>query len=392
LLATLVPDAYEWTAMPLATKVELLAPFLDERLRRLWAASEAVTLGHGGVSQVSRETGLSRATIQAGIHELEAFRDDPDRELAPGRVRRSGAGRAPLTRSDPALLGVLERLIDPLTRGDRNSPLRWTCKSTAALAGELQGRGRRVSVRSVAGLLRGLGYRLGGMRGGRGDKGRGQRNAQLEYLNALVADFQERGWPVITVEVNRREWLGPPGGENGEGLAGWEAAGALAADPGAASADGHGWVDGDPSPFAVEWAVEAIRRWWRQTDPGASAGGAELLVAVDLGEGDCPRLWHAGLQGLADHLGRRVVVSHLPPATTRWNRGEQHIAVFHTTTRRPEHPLMRHEAVVNLLTPSPPAEDRSPAGAAAAGGDRPAPCADRAGHLRRWNWTLVPRG
>ncbi len=372
--------------MPMNPKYESLAPFLDERMRRLWAATEAAALGRGGISQVSRATGLSRATIQAGLHELKAFREDPNRGLPPGRIRRAGAGRVSLTQKDPLLLAALEQLIDPLNRGDAASPLRWTCKSTAVLAEELQKKGRRVSVRSVASLLQRLGYRLRGLRGGRGDRGRRQRNAQFEYLNALIADFQERDWPVIAVEANRQEWIAPPRGHNGAGLVDGE--GVWTAGCEGPGDDGHSWVNRDPSPFTIEWTVEAIRRWWRQIDSQAYPAEAELLVTVDLGEGDGPRLWGAGLQGLADQIGRRVVVSHLPPGTIKWNTPEQRIVASHTMNRWPAQPWLRHEAVLNVLTPAPPAEARSPD----AEDGRCAPDVEPIRPLPRWNYTLVPRG
>jgi hypothetical protein len=360
--------------MPIKRKFDLLVPFMDERLRRLWAAAEAADLGHGSVSRVSRATGLSRATIRAGINELEAFRDDPNRMPAPGRVRRAGAGRPPLTRSDPALLTLLEGLIDPLTRGDRNSPLRWTCKSTPALAEELRARGHSVSVRSVASLLHRLGYCLGGQRGGRGDKGHAQRNAQFEYLNAQIADFQNRGWPVIAVEAKREEWTPPPPEEGGAAPVTGEGAGTEAPDLGDAGAGAHSWVDRDATSFTIEWAAEVLQRWWRHTDPQAYPGEAELLVAVDLGDGDCSQTWKGALQGLADRIGRRVTASHLPPGTIKWNRSLQCLVLSHATNGGPGNTSTRHKAVVRVPGLAPPAEDRPLPGAGEQAGGEVPPC------------------
>jgi hypothetical protein len=292
---------------------------------------------------------------------------------------------------DPDLPAALEGLIDPLTRGDARSPLRWTCKSTAVLAEEMRERGRAVSVRSMAFLLQGLGYRLAGQRGGRGDKGHAQRNAQFAYLNARVADFQERCWPVIAVEARRQEWA-PPG--PGEGGGADEERAVEAGEPGAG---GRGWANRDASPLTIEWVAKAIHHWWRHTSPGAYPGEAEVLVAADLGDGDSYRLWSSGLQGLADRLGRPVTLGHLPPGTSKWNRGQQRMVAAHTTSRGPGHLRTRHEVVASILSAAPPANPWPPPGAAgaaatAAAADRRTAAGERAPWPGRWNYTLLPRG
>src|SRR5262249_3368008 len=188
-------------------KFDALGPVMDERTRRQWAAAEAADLGWGGVSAVAAATGLSRTTITAGLRELRHRAEHPDAPASP-RIRRPGGGPKRLTETDPGLLGALEALVDPLTRGDPDSPLRWTCKSTRRLAEELARQGHPVCPRSVAALLREAGYSLQANRKAREGAAHPDRNAQFEYINSQVAALQRRGQPVVSVDTKKKELVG----------------------------------------------------------------------------------------------------------------------------------------------------------------------------------------
>jgi hypothetical protein len=192
----------------LRRKFDLLFPLMNERLRRNWAAAEAMEIGWGGVSAVVSATGLSHNTIDLGIRELEAGVSPDPVEIPHGRVRRAGGGRKPVTQHDASLLGDLESLVDPVSRGDPQSPLRWTCKSTRRLAEELKGQGHSVGYRTVAVLLRRLNYNLQSNRKTREGASHPDRNAQFEYINAQVCRFQRRGQPVVSVDTKKKELVG----------------------------------------------------------------------------------------------------------------------------------------------------------------------------------------
>ena len=196
------------TVQAIKTKYTSLEPVLDERARRLWAATEARAVGWGGITQVSEATGLSRITIKAGLSELDLPVTPGDRKAARQRVRRPGGGRKPLVDHDPDLLRDLETLVDPVTRGDPMSPLRWTCKSAARLAAELQARGHAVSERAVNRLLHGLGYSLQSNRKTIEGKGHPDREAQFQSINRRVKAFQRQGQPVVSVDAKKKELIG----------------------------------------------------------------------------------------------------------------------------------------------------------------------------------------
>ena len=192
----------------LRRKFNLLLPLMNERMRRTWAAAEAMEIGWGGVSALVSATGLSHNTIDLGVRELKQG-VPPDSLDAPcGRLRRAGGGRKPVTQHDASLLRDLESLVDPVTRGDPRSPLRWTCKSTRKLAEELQGRGHSVGYRTVAGLLRRLNYSLQSNRKTREGASHPDRNAQFEYINAQVCRFQKRVQPIVSVDTKKKELVG----------------------------------------------------------------------------------------------------------------------------------------------------------------------------------------
>jgi hypothetical protein len=189
-------------------KYDLLQPIMNERMRRQWAAAEALSLPRGGVTIVSQATTLSRTTIEAGIHELRTQQDLPPEEVHPRRVRRPGGGRHPLLIDDPTLIEDLDALVEPATRGDPQSPLRWASKSTRKLADELNARGHRVSHVTVAALLQDLDYSLQANRKTSEGKGHPDRDAQFRYIDEQVRAFQREGQPVISVDSKKRELVG----------------------------------------------------------------------------------------------------------------------------------------------------------------------------------------
>lgn len=338
-------------------KFETLEPFMDERLRRLWAAAEANALGHGGITAVSTATGLSRTTIRRGLSESL-----PGLAPASGGIRGPGGGRKPVIAQDQTLLVDLESLVEPLTRGDPQSPLRWTLKSTRRLALELQAMGHRVSARTVASLLHGLHYSLQANRKTLEGSTHPDRNAQFAYLNERTKAFQAQGQPVISVDAKKKELVGAfknPGRE-------WQPAG----EPehvqihdfedkqlGKAIPYGvydvtmnTGWVSVGIDHDTSEFAVETVRQWWHQMGRHTYPGANRLFVMADGGgsNGVRRRLWKTELQRLADETGLEVVVGHLPPGTSKWNKIEHRMFAFITQNWRGR-PLISHEVIVNLI-------------------------------------------
>jgi hypothetical protein len=341
-------------------KYRALRPGMDERLRRQWAASEAREWGRGGVTAVACATGLSRTTITAGGRELAL--PPKQREQEALRVRRPGGGRRPLTEVDPDLLTALESLVEPVTRGDPESPLRWTCKSTARLAAELTHQNHPVSDRTVAALLRQAGYSLQANRKTREGASHPDRNAQFEYLDACLRRFDRRGQPAISVDTKKKELVGDfkNGGRE------WRPAGTpenvrvhdfIDKKFGKAIPYGvydilnnQGWVNVGIDHDTAQFAVHSIRRWWKQMGQRRFPQAAELLVTADGGGSNSSRsrLWKLSLQGLADELGLKLVVCHFPPGTSKWNKIEHRMFSFITQNWRGK-PLVSHQAIVNLI-------------------------------------------
>jgi hypothetical protein len=341
-------------------KYEALKPYMDERMRRVWAATEAKALGRGGISTVSLATGLTRRTIRAGLCEQQ---EQLVRGEAPGqRLRRPGGGRKRITDQDPRLLAVLESLVDPQTRGDPQSPLRWTCKSTSKLARELQALGHAVGARTVARLLQALDYSLQANGKLREGSAHPDRNQQFEHINTLTKAFQARNQPVISVDTKKKELVGDfkNGGRE------WQPSGQpevvrvhdfvdkklrkaipYGVYDGTANA---GWVSGGTDHDTAEFAVETVRRWWRQMGAPTYPDATELLVVADGGgsDGARSRLWQIELQRLADETGLHISVSHLPPGTSKWNKIE-HRMFSHITQNWRGRPLVSHEVIVNLI-------------------------------------------
>jgi hypothetical protein len=341
-------------------KYHMLLPEMDERLRRQWAAAEARELGWGGVSLVARATGLSRPTITAGMRELD--QPDGQRVAQASRVRRPGGGRPPLTATDPGLLTALESLLEPVTRGDPESPLRWTCKSTRRLAEELTRQDHPVGPRTVATLLHAAGYSLQANRKTREGSRHPDRNAQFEFINASVARFVLADQPAISVDTKKKELVGDfkNGGRE------WRPVG----DPeevrvhdfldktlGKAIPYGvydmvhnQGWVSVGIDHDTARFAANSIRRWWYEMGQGRFPRASELLITADGGgsNGTRNRLWEVSLQALADELGLTLLVCHFPPGTSKWNKIEHRLFSFITQNWRGR-PLVSLQAIVSLI-------------------------------------------
>ena len=345
-------------------KFRALSGRLDEATLRLWAAVEAHTLGRGGVSTVAKAVGMSRTTIYAGLRELAIATSSGDASPRTdmNRVRARGGGRKRLTDKDPALLRDLDALVEPTTRGDPQSPLRWTCKSTPRLAKELVARGHQVSQRSVCDLLAQLDYSLQATRkiheGGR----HADRDAQFGYIANTVAQYQARGDPVVSVDTKKKELIGDfkNGGRE------WQPKGHPEGvrvydfiDPrlGKVSPYGvydvaanQGWVSVGITHDTAEFAVESIRRWWREMGQPLYPAAQHLLITADCGgsNGYRVRLWKVELQKLADELAMVIHVCHFPPGTSKWNKIE-HRMFCHITENWRGRPLVSREVVVNLI-------------------------------------------
>ncbi len=341
-------------------KYKLLAPELHERSRRQWAATEARELGYGGVSAVARATGLSRPTIAAGLKELEL--PNRQREIEAVRIRREGAGRPTVTESDPELLAALDALIDPVTRGDPESPLRWTCKSTRKLSAELTVQGHPVSNRTVAELLHKAGYSLQANCKIREGCSHPDRNAQFEFINSSVRRFLNRGQPAISVDTKKKELVGDfkNGGRE------WCPEGAptevrthdfMDKKLGKVipygvydMANNQGWVNVGIDSDTAAFAANSIRQWWIQMGQARFPNASELLVTADGGGSNSSRsrLWKVCLQDLCDELELKLVVRHFPPGTSKWNKIEHRLFSFISQNWRGR-PLVNLQTIVNLI-------------------------------------------
>jgi hypothetical protein len=345
------------------TKFEMLAPIMDERMTRLWAAAEAMALGRGGEVAVTRATGILDKRIRAGMRDLAALRESPPTEPPQEqRIRRPGAGRKPLEQLDPDLVPALEALIDPTTRGDPESPLRWTCKSTRKLAEELTAQGHGVGPTKVAEILDTLKYSLQGNRKTREGTQHPDRNAQFEHIARRATAYQRNGQPVISVDTKKKELVGDfrNGGRE------WQPKGKpvpvrvhdfLDDDLGKAIPYGvydlhrnEGWVSVGVDHDTAQFAVESIRRWWKRMGQRVYPTATELLVTADAGGSNGPRvrLWKVELQKLADETGLAVEVCHYPPGTSKWNKIE-HRMFSHITENWRGRPLESLETIVSLI-------------------------------------------
>jgi transposase len=334
-----------------------VAPLIDERARRLLAGSEALAVGRGGVAAVARATGLARTTVQRGVADVRA-----GERVARGRIRRPGAGRPPIEDRDPTLRHDLESLIEPTSRGDPESPLRWTTRSVRNLAVELRRQGHAVSHQTVSELLHDLGYSLQANRKTLEGTNHPDRDAQFSHLNAAVQLQLSLGEPVISVDTKKKELVGPF--KNG----GRELRPKGSPEPvrmhdfvidelGRASPYGvydlaanEAWVSVGTDHDTAAFAVESIRRWWATMGQPLYSGARRLLVTADAGgsNGYRVRLWKLELQKLADETGLEIAVCHFPPGTSKWNKIEHRLFSAISQNWRGK-PLVSHEVIVKLI-------------------------------------------
>jgi transposase len=338
-------------------RYEVVEPYLTEHAKRIWAVSEALAVGYGGVTIVCEATGISRATINKGRKELDA-----GLVTDCTRVRREGGGRKKLVEHDPKLLEDLDELIDPCTRGDPQSPLRWTCKSTYKIAEALQEKGHVISQSSVYALLSELHYSLQSNRKTKEGKGHVDRDAQFQNINSQVKSFHSQGQPVISVDAKKKENIGNYANSGRE----WEKQGqpklvnmhdfpdkkkGKACPYGVYDiCNNEGWMNVGISHDTAEFAVESIRRWWKHMGVQRYPKAHELLITADGGgsNGYRTKLWKREIQSLSNELRLRIHVCHFPPGTSKWNKIEHRMFSFVTKNWRGR-PLDSLASIVNLI-------------------------------------------
>lgn len=342
---------------------EALASVLDERRMRLWAAAEARALGRGGIAAVTAATGIRDKRIGIGMRELtELEKHPPPQPPQSQRVRRSGAGRKALTTTDETLWSDLERLVDPVTRGDPESPLRWTTKSTRRLADDLRAQGHQASARTVAKLLQEHDYSLQGTRKTIEGRQHPDRNAQFEHINRQTKKFQRTGQPVISVDTKKKELLGQFANKGREWQPKGEPPKVLVHDFPADSvgkAIPYGVYDVSRNEALVSvgvdhdtaaFAVASIRGWWNTMGKRAYPNAKELYAVADAGgsNGYRTRLWKAELQKFSDDTGLQISISHMPPGTSKWNKIE-HRLFSHISQNWRGRALVDHQTVISLI-------------------------------------------
>ena len=347
-----MPDAGSLTR-----KFEVLTRVLDERTRRLVAAAEAQAIGFGGVTAVARASGLSRGTVIRGMVELKTA-PKPSRGQ---RIRRKGAGRKRTVDQDATLKRDLEALVEPVTRGDPESPLRWTCKSVRQLASQLNKAGHRTSHRMVAELLHAMGYSLQANRKTLEGASHPDRDAQFHHISSKIREFQTAREPVISVDTkkelvgdfknNGRE-LRPKGDPEKVRVHDF-----VIPELGRAAPYGvydvtqnAGWVSVGVDHDTAAFAAQSIRRWWESMGAEAYPKAGKLLITADSGgsNGARVRLWKLELQKLADETGLEITICHLPPGTSKWNKIEHRMFSFISQNWRGK-PLVSHQVIVNLI-------------------------------------------
>jgi hypothetical protein len=331
---------------------------LGERQQRLLAAAMAMELGRGGISKAARMSGLSRPTIYNGIDELKGGKPD----VALERQRRPGGGRKPAEASDDALSCELEKLIEPYTQGDPETPLRWTRKSLRTLSSELRAAGHPASPKLVMRLLKALGYTLQSNRKSKEGAADPGRNAQFEFISSQTKSFQGQGLPVISVDAKKKELVG----EFKNGGREWRPKGRseevnvydfIDRNLGRATPYGvydlsnnEGWVNVGTDHDTAAFAVETIRKWWHLMGKERYPAADALFITADGGgsNGSRSRLWKSELQGLAEETGLRIHVSHFPPGTSKWNKIEHRMFSFISMNWRGR-PLVSHEVILSLI-------------------------------------------
>ena len=330
---------------------------LDERSRRLVVAAESETLGKRGISAVSKATGMSRQVIRQGISELKQAVVLPER-----RIRRTGGGRKSAVKLDPSLKTDLEELLESTTRGDPESPLRWTCRSVRNLEAELKSLGHAVSHQVVADLLHELEYSLQANRKTNEGASHPDRNAQFEYVNNKVKEYLGSKEPVISVDTKKKELVGdfknggkelrPKGEPEKVRVHDFPIPELGRANPYGIYDIGlnAGWVSVGVDHDTAEFAVESIRRWWRSMGQQAYPESTKLLITADGGgsNGSRVRLWKLELQKFADEIGMSIAVCHFPPGTSKWNKIEHRLFSRITQNWRGK-PLISFEVIVSLI-------------------------------------------
>lgn len=341
----------------IAKKFSMIKNELNERQRRLWAASEAMSLGYGGVSKVSRATGISKATISQGIKELES--GEP---LDEGRVRQKGGGRKKATETQPGLKAALKTLVEPTAKGSPQSPLCWTTKSTRQLSVQLKADGFKASSMTVCTLLHESNYRLSGNRKTIEGGDHPDRDAQFALINAKAAEFLEAGQPVISVDAKKKELIGnykqngrtwrPKGEPELVNVYDFPDKELGKATPYGVYDMGEntGWVNVGVDHDTAEFAVESIRRWWKYLGKELYPDATELYITADGGgsNGRRNRLWKHELQQLSDETGMTIHVSHFPPGTSKWNKIE-HRLFNHISMNWKGRPLTSLDVIIELI-------------------------------------------
>jgi len=339
-------------------KYQALSPALNERTRRLWAATEARAIGHGGIAQLMRVTGLSRSTLNRGLREL----DSPAPALPPDRIRRPGGGRKRLVAKDATLRADLDALVEPTTAGAPDSPLRWTSKSLRHLTAALQALGHVLSYAVVGALLHEMGYTLQANRKTREGTSHPDRDAQFGYLNERVKTQQARGEPAISVDTKKKELVGDfknagrewrPTGEPEEvRVHDFPVAGQGKAIPYGVYdlTRNEGWVSVGIDHDTASFAVHSIERWWQTMGRARYPEATTLLISADGGgsNGSRLRLWKWELQQFADRSGLQITVCHLPPGTSKWNKIEHRLFSYIAMNWRGT-PLVDLATLVSLI-------------------------------------------
>lgn len=390
-------------------RFEALAPVLDERGRRRFAAAEAVAAGRGGVSAVTRVTGIARSTVGRGLAELRAAES-----FAGDRVRRPGGGRKPLSETDTSLLDDLRSLVEPETRGDPQSPLLWTCKSLRKLSQSLRDMGHEIGRTLVGELLHKLDYRLQANRKTREGSSHPDRDAQFHYINDRVKEALAAGEPAISVDTKKKELVGDfrNGGRE------WRPQGSpekvrvhdfVIPELGRAVpygvydiANNAGWVSVGIDHDTAAFAANAIRGWWKLMGRERYPNAHRLLISADGGgsNGSRVRLWKIELQKLADELGVPITVCHLPPGTSKWNKIEHRLFSFITGNWRGK-PLVSHQVIVQLIAATTTKtglkvrcqldKNTYPAGIKVSDADMDAVNLARHDFHGEWNYTVSPK-
>jgi hypothetical protein len=391
---------------PIRERFSAVSPFLDERGRRLVAAAEAFAAGYGGIAAVAIATGVAPSTIGRGLKELA--QDDPCE-----RIRRPGAGRKRTISKDPTLLPDLEVLVEPTTRGDPESPLRWTCKSVRRLAQALQAQGHAVSRTLVGHLLNEAGYSLQGNRKTTEGDSHPDRDAQFGYINTQVTTALAEQQPVISVDTKKKELVGdfrnngreyrPQGNPEEVRVHDF-----LITELGRAVPYGvydlaanSGWVSVGVDHDTAAFAVNSIRQWWLTVGRARYPKASRLLITADGGgsNGSRVRLWKRELQKLANELGIDIVVSHLPPGTSKWNKIEHRLFSFISQNWRAK-PLVSYRVIVELISATTTKTGLTvrceldtgqyPSGIVVSDAEMAALNIKRAGFHGEWNYTISP--